>query len=557
MQIKIIIAITALTLLTSCGQRSAKLEFKTVELKEFTKHPKASNDEEGLEYVISISYPKKYGDPVVLEKLQKQFIRCTFGEPCNNMTLEKAIETTIAGWKKAYDEENAELQKNNNDPDLVIGIRFVCSNTIAFQNENLLALKTKSGFYPYAAHVFEDAAYCLFNLQTGELYSRDDIFKPESADNIRRLILSELLHTTHFSATELRKYDIWNRETNFSVTGEGIIILYNDSDFDYDIIGAHEITIPHERFLPYLREGTPVWDIANSLMRHAGAGKTGQQDNETASDTESQEVEHYHWFCNQDEHQGAEIVFARLGDVFRGEYIDPGFQDFCSLPIVGTIDNEGNIKGVCAIIHEDGNIYAMLSGRITGNKFKAVWMPASIETSEFREMEMEYRAIPPDRKTEINKHPGTFYNFLYPERPNLTASSSDGTTISRITPLIAKDVFASESSQEYGYRVGEWEKRTIIFKEGIRKNEVDFRLQVELSGQADLSTTIQGTARLNGNRFRYNEKGYEFEVAVYNGFVTVKSISGSIDLSDREVEEEVIFKADGVYPASMKQRFYH
>jgi hypothetical protein len=62
----------------------------------------------------------------------------------------------------------------------------------------------------------------------------------------------------------------------------------------------------------------------------------------------------------------------------------------------------------------------------------------------------------------------------------------------------------------------------------------------------DANVHITGVARLDGNTFRYDEKGYRFEVAVYNGFITVKTIAGDLEG----------VKADGIYPAALEMSHY-
>jgi hypothetical protein len=89
-----------------------------------------------------------------------------------------------------------------------------------------------------------------------------------------------------------------------------------------------------------------------------------------------------------------------------------------------------------------------------------------------------------------------------------------------------------------GYSVGEWERKHIHIGKGSKEGEVEFSLYIVESGMNDIDVTIHGSAQLNGNRFRYTEKGYEFEVAVYTEFIMVKTISG--DLNG--------VKVDGVYP---------
>ena len=254
------------------------------------------------------------------------------------------------------------------------------------------------------------------------------------------------------------------------------------------------------------------------------------------------ETQYQHWICQEGDHAGAEIVFARMGNVFRGEYIDPGYQDYASLPIMGTIDDKGKVEGISGAILPEGDIVGKLSGRITGDKFQATWLPTPTAISEFRKMEMELQKLSPEIEEEIGKHPNAFYNILYPE---LTLTEK----VSRITPFIPEPVV---SDRTYGYEVGEWETRTIHIAKSDRKGEVDFHLYIEMDGQNLMKADIKGTAPLNGNTFRYKEKGYEFEVAVYTDFVTIKTIAGAIDLNG----QKGTLKADGTYPAPIEQPFY-
>ena len=249
-------------------------------------------------------------------------------------------------------------------------------------------------------------------------------------------------------------------------------------------------------------------------------------------------TQHQHWVCPHGDHAGAEIVFARMGNVFRGEYIDPGFQDFTSIPIVGTIDSKGNVTGVSGVIPHYGNIVGKLTGRITGNRFTATWSPAPkvIEYYMSRDMEMELQKPTPQMEEEMGKHPGAFYNPLFPDQ---TMVINGGPKISRITPFVPAVV----SDGTYGYAMDGWETRTIHIAPGNKKGEVDFRLYVKTEGQNGETVNIMGSAPLNGNTFHYRYEGGEFEVSVYTDFVAVKTTKGNTG-------------ADGVYPASIEQPFY-
>ena len=260
---------------------------------------------------------------------------------------------------------------------------------------------------------------------------------------------------------------------------------------------------------------------------------------------QGEQVQYYHWVCQQGEHAGAEIIFARIGDVFRGEYLDPGFQDFSSIPIMGTIDDEGNVTGVSASTSSD-ELYGKLSGKITGDKFHAVWLPTPAAISEFREMEMTQEKLSSEINTELSKHPGAFYNFLYLKQ-TLVMFDSDthiaGEEKSRVIPFLPQTPYTEIA---YGYSTGESERRHIYVGSGSKQGEVEFHLHIVESGMNDRDVYVTGTAQLNGNTFRYNEKGYQFEVTVYNGFITVKTIAGNLDG----------LKADGTYPAVAEMSYY-
>ena len=257
-----------------------------------------------------------------------------------------------------------------------------------------------------------------------------------------------------------------------------------------------------------------------------------------------------HWVCRQGDHAGAVIVFARKGDVFRGEYLDPGFQDFFSIPIMGTVDNEGNVTGVSATMSSDA-LHGKLSGKITGDTFHAVWLPMPTATGEFREMDMTRENPSAEIAAELQKHPDAFYNILYPEElfvtifPNPEAPNTfaAGGERSRAIPFLPETPYTEIA---YGYSIGEWESRHVFLGEGTQQGETEFHLHIVESGMNDTNIHITGVARLDGNTFRYNEKGYRFEVAVYNGFITVKTIAGDLDG----------VKADGIYPAALEMSHY-
>jgi len=251
-------------------------------------------------------------------------------------------------------------------------------------------------------------------------------------------------------------------------------------------------------------------------------------------------TQHEHWVCLHGEHRGAEIALARIGYVFRGEYIDPAFQDRFSIPIMGTIDEDGNMFGVSASTSSD-ELYGKISGKISGNTFHAVWLPTPTATGEFREMELQLSTLSSLAEAEISKHPDTFYNMLYSQCAYIDMIS--GKSLPRTVPFAPLTPFTQVA---YGYSIGEWERRHIYVGAGSKAGETEFHLHIVESGMSDVDLYITGVAPLHGNKFRYREQSYQFEVTVYNGFIIIKTISGNLD--------GVV--ADGIYPGVMPMSFY-
>ena len=252
MRIKLITVqvLAVLFMSVSCGQTSGTIEFQTFHLEDFEKHPKGTADTDGFSYKIDFQYPSQYSNKAVLERLQIQFIHYTLGKDYAAVSLSEAVEKYIAVLRNAYYDYLEEMQGYNSDPNFVTGWHIECSNSILFLNKTLLQLQTKDGWYPAAAQVWENVSHHLFNLQTGDEYRWDDLFVPDAAEQIRR---------QHIPA--LNKYT----KIDFALTGQGVYLIY-DNDYD-EFTGFMpenaSVTLTYLQIIPYLRKGTPVWEVAS------------------------------------------------------------------------------------------------------------------------------------------------------------------------------------------------------------------------------------------------------------------------------------------------------
>ena len=105
----------------------------------------------------------------------------------------------------------------------------------------------------------------LFDLRTGDMYSRDDIFKPEEASQIRKLLIAQIDNQLGIDVNEdsvLTADDVWTKDSAFAVFEYGILFYFVDFRNAYGI-EEPGFLIPYETILPYLRTGTTVWNLAD------------------------------------------------------------------------------------------------------------------------------------------------------------------------------------------------------------------------------------------------------------------------------------------------------
>ena len=248
------------------GQQSAPLKFKTIEVEDFLKHPKAeAHGYPRLSYKIRFTYPSEYGNKEVLATLQRTFTEYLLGKKYALLAPDKAVKACIEAWKKGY------LEDTKEDP---LSYEYICTDTILFVHDALLQMREYDYSCEGGAHGAGGYTAHLFNLQTGREYSRNDIFKPEAKDNIIQILTAELLKywkKEGVKTSSFEKKDVWTENTDFAVTSHGIAFYYSQYALGmYPSVPA-DITIPFKTILPCLRQGTPVWELANSAAANASA----------------------------------------------------------------------------------------------------------------------------------------------------------------------------------------------------------------------------------------------------------------------------------------------
>ena len=247
---------------------NASLKFNTIKVEDFMKHPNATEEYHGLKYTISFTYPSEHSDKAVLETLQRSFISHLLGEKYASLTPEKAVNALIEDWKAEYLKEMAEYiqdqQEYGSEYITVLPYEYEISNTIPLFTDQLLQSEAFGHWYMGGAHGSGGPWAALFNPQTGQKYSKSDIFDLRKEDDLQRLLLQEIYAIAHeYSPDADIDHDgVWTEEVNFSITPNGVTFLYVDYALGCYALGINEVPVSYAKIIPYLRIGTPVWDFA-------------------------------------------------------------------------------------------------------------------------------------------------------------------------------------------------------------------------------------------------------------------------------------------------------
>lgn len=244
----VVVALTACSGKKENGESS--LKFETTVVENTIERPESKGEEDKMSYTIRFTYPSEFGDQKVLEKLNRNFIENTFGGNASGLSLDKAMDAVVDGWKNEY-------LAGDTDIHCMRGI----SDSILYVSDELLQYYVCAYEYNGGSNVSK-TSFHLLSLQTGDEYKQADIFRPESANDIRQLVTSQI-QSQEYTDPDWNMELAWTPETNFSVTDKGILIQYSNYELGTYRSPEEEILLPYKQILPYLNEGTPVYTLAS------------------------------------------------------------------------------------------------------------------------------------------------------------------------------------------------------------------------------------------------------------------------------------------------------
>jgi len=255
----------AILLFAACSGKKegnvTSLKFKTIIVDKTMRHPDAKSDMDELNYKVRFTYPSRFNDIKILKLLQSHFLENTFECDPSTWSPDEIVVAFVDDWRAEYRINQYELGMN-------WGLEV--SDSILYFSDELLQYRIYRYEFKGGAHPSTSTSYHLLNLQTGNEYTQTDIFKPDAADEIRKLIIPKIFEYWNKPEDNQMKESIndyvWTPKTNFGVTPEGIIIGYSAYELGAYAFGSPEVMISYDQIQPFLNENTPVYSLAVSAV---------------------------------------------------------------------------------------------------------------------------------------------------------------------------------------------------------------------------------------------------------------------------------------------------
>lgn len=239
---------------------------KEVAIKE-AYHLSGDTAKPACEVSINMDIPVRYKQESDGVRLQKMLTPLIFGEEYARDSLfessaRKAAASHIGAYKELEPEFEKELSKD--------GLSYSCDwdfeyNISTVYNRNdIICYDLSTSEYTGGAHGMYSDLFYTVDLSTWHRIVLDDIFKPESIEQVNHVLLDQLLKNLNLAAPdsllELGFFDTENIEVteNFYLTDDAICWVFNPYEIACYATGQVHVKVPLKEIEIYMLPETPV-----------------------------------------------------------------------------------------------------------------------------------------------------------------------------------------------------------------------------------------------------------------------------------------------------------
>lgn len=237
--------------------------------KEEAYHLLNSPDNPNCDLQLAFTYPTKYADKEILDKIQNLFTFSYFGETYETYSPQEAVNEYVESYLKMYQELEEYYKEDLKNADTTpVGAWYAyyetSNNEILFNADNLISYTVNFENYTGGAHASHSVTNHVIDLNQGEFLTEADIFIPGFETALAQLLVDaiaeqnaledpkELENIGYFSVDEIYP------NGNFLIDAEGITYSYNEYEIAAYVIGVTNVHFPFAKIQHLLLPESPV-----------------------------------------------------------------------------------------------------------------------------------------------------------------------------------------------------------------------------------------------------------------------------------------------------------
>ena len=264
-------------LVSGCNTKGGKatdnnMGFDSIRV-DMTRHLFDNPDNPNCNLQIHFTYPVKYSNKEILEKVQHLFTVAFFGDDYEKLSpkdaASKYTEDYLEGYKSLEDEYKEEVEKADGSPvEAWFSYYEMSSNNITYNQNDILSYSVYVETYTGGAHGSHATTNHVINLKTGEPITESDIFVSGFQSSLAQIIVDKIARKNNVKdASELENIGFFSVDEitpngNFLVDGEGITYTFNEYEIAAYVVGTTSVLLPYEELQHLIKEDSPIIHLA-------------------------------------------------------------------------------------------------------------------------------------------------------------------------------------------------------------------------------------------------------------------------------------------------------
>jgi hypothetical protein len=250
---------------TSCKQETIKTEEREIIQKFFLAADTAKG---ALSVNIHIEIPVAYTNEETLKNIRTTIITHLFGEQYVSYGNDSLVDVFAYELYKDYKANNESMvNEMSKDVSFLFNADHTLEGFSLLTDKHIYSYGIERYIFMGGAHGLNTRNYLNFNLKTGNLITKDDIFKENVEDQLidlfkKRLIEQSFENEDIDPIKNLDATDFWidsiHPNENFYITDESINYVFNPYEIGPYYLGITEIVLPFNRIKDILKPNSII-----------------------------------------------------------------------------------------------------------------------------------------------------------------------------------------------------------------------------------------------------------------------------------------------------------